>query len=361
MLGPCDLGPPDPTHLVVTTTDFSTGAISVVGLTAAEVTPDVALSTTDAVPLWRHDRLYVLHRFGHDFVEWLDPSTWTSTGQWGLAVDDVASVNPHGLALPGSADRGWVSLFGTTHMAQIELGRAGDPIAKTVDLSSARTAAGGSARPDLVVACGDMVLVSLQQLDDAFSRTGPDLLIGLDATDGARVRLGDDDAPLRLSGEWLRQLRVDPTDPSGTTLLGLTSGLERIDLASGTVQWVVPPEDLQAAGIDFYQLPQAFDVTSDGHTAIIAAYETGFGQVNLYRVGLDGADPPQPVVVAEGFDSVERTLEIANGRVWYGSTRSGESGMWAFALPDDPTAPLEVVAGPLSTGLPPYSVTGATP
>src|SRR5262249_4324170 len=56
---PCELDAAAPTRLLVTTTDFSTGAVSIVDLASATVTSDVASATTDSIPAW-HDGLGVL-------------------------------------------------------------------------------------------------------------------------------------------------------------------------------------------------------------------------------------------------------------------------------------------------------------
>ncbi len=106
-------------------------------------------------------------------------------------------------------------------------------------------------------------------------------------------------------------------------------------------------------GIDHRWLPQAFDVDANGTTAYLAAYDPDFNGVRLFRVGLDGRAPPELEQIAEGFDSSERTLEVVGDRLWYGSTRSGARGIWSFDLSAEPPV---AVAGPLSTGLPPYSI-----
>jgi len=47
---PCDVDIADPSRLLVTTTDFATGAVSVVDLASGVVDTDVAAATTDSVP-----------------------------------------------------------------------------------------------------------------------------------------------------------------------------------------------------------------------------------------------------------------------------------------------------------------------
>ena len=158
-------------------------------------------------------------------------------------------------------------------------------------------------------------------------------------------------ASLSIQGEFIKQLRRDPIDPDGVTVLALTTGIERIDLSTGDVAWAVPETTFAAAGIEHRWQPQAFDVDATGSLAHVAAYDGDFEQVRLYRVELDGDTPPQEV--ASGFDSVERTLEVVGDRLYYGSTRAGEPGLWIFEVTGAATTVLD---GPISTGLPPYSM-----
>ncbi|MCH9687179.1 MAG: hypothetical protein K0V04_37430, partial [Deltaproteobacteria bacterium] len=204
--------------------------------------------------------------------------------------------------------------------------------------------------------CGDTVVVGTQRLDPGFNPTGNDALVMVDPEE--RVALDLDPSTttmdgLPLLGSWVRQLRRDPTDPRGLTLLGLSTGIERIELATGRRSWAVDPSRFEDAGIGARLQPQAFDIDETASMAYLAAYDADFSQVQLYRVGLDGAEPAVPEPFAGGFDSVERTLELVGDRLWYGSTRVGAAGLWIF---DTTTTPPQVSAGPLPTGLAPYSM-----
>src|SRR5690606_547061 len=99
---------------------------------------------------------------------------------------------------------------------------------------------------------------------------------------------------LPLLGGWVRQLRRDPSDPHGRTLLGLSIGIERVELDTGRREWAVTPEVMAMAGIEGRLQPQAFDVDERGAVAYVAAYDADFSQVQLYRVGLDGGEPHRP-------------------------------------------------------------------
>jgi hypothetical protein len=152
----------------------------------------------------------------------------------------------------------------------------------------------------------------------------------------------------------VRQLRRDPSDPQGLTLLGLSTGIERIELVSGRRRWVVAPDTMEQAGIGGRLQPQAFDVDDAGELAYVAAYDSDFSQVRLWRVSLrEDGTPAMPEPFAEGFDSVERTLELVGTSLWYGSTRAGAPGLWRFDVSGE--LPRRE-AGPLATGLAPYSM-----
>lgn len=353
--GPCDLDPVAPTALAVTTTDFATGAVSIVRTAPFDVLPDVALGSTDAIPFAPPSlgpgRLFVLHRYMFDRLEILD------------ATDDYATIaeiplsnpaggpstNPHGLAA-GPGGRLFVTFFGIPAVGVVD--PAAPPAAaweETIDLA-ALADPDGNPEASFAVACGATLVVSLSRLDEdaGFAWRGEDRLVALDMR--TRTILP---GRIDLRGAFLKQLRRDPTDPAGTTLLALTTGIERIDLAAGTAAWVVDDDAFAAAGIDHRFLPQSFDVSEDGRTAYLAAYAPDFSSVGLYRVALDGSAPAVPERFAGGYDSVERTLEVVGDVLYYGSTRRTAAGIVRFDLTADPPA---LLGPPEPTGLPPYAL-----
>ncbi len=354
--GPCNLDLESPTRLLVTTTDFATGAISVVDVETMVVTKDVGLGSTDAIPTWHDGMGLLVHRFQIDTVQVLDPGR-----DWALAaeipIEAACSEAPNPQAVVFDADGlGYVTQLDVPELAIIDP-RSTGPQARvgTIDLRSIPDV-DGNADLGAAVACGSIVWVVAQRLDPSYSRRGPDELIAVDTTVGAPVDL-DPDIPgaqgLVSAGAWLRQLRRDPADVEAHTLLGLSTGIERFDLSVGTVTWAVTPERFAAAGIVAPLQSQAFAIDADGTVAYLAAYDEDFSQVQLYRVGLDDAEPQTPQSFAQGFDSVEHTLERIGTRLWYGSTRRMAPGLWVFDLDGASPQPL---AGPLSTGLPPYSM-----
>lgn len=367
--GPCDVDPPEPTRLVVTTTDFSTGAVSVVDLASRRVTRDVAAGSTDAIPTWGRGTVQIVHRFGRDNVELFDsseatdPSHWPSLGEYPVGTEPRS--NPQALVFDPSG-LAFVTLMGAPWVEVLDL--SAPPAHALVDRIDLSAFADPDGNPDagVAVACGDTMYVAIRRLDAAagFRRVDHDALVAVDMHD--RKPLDVDRGALRVRGQWIRQLRRDRLDPRGTTLLALTTGIERIDLTTQEVTWAVPAESFAAAGIDHAHLPQAFDVSEDGRIAYLAAYGPDtddvpcacsptrcFDRVALYRVGLDGHEPLIPEPFASDFDSVEQTLEVVGDTLWYGSRRHAAAGLWVFDVSADPPVAID---GPLSTGLPPYAV-----
>lgn len=368
---PCALDPA-PTGLLLTTTDFSTGALTHVDTTTRTVTPDVALGTPDAVPFWHAGRAYVVHRFQYDFVDVLrrDPS-WSSMGQHDLADADVRAPNPQSIAFDADG-LAYVPLFGPARIDVLDLTQPpGQSRVGAIDLSPIADA-DGSPEASLSVMCDQTLFVSAQRLDTegGFIPVDHDILAAIDPTSGAvydRDPDRDGTQGIELQGTWLKQLRRDPTDPEGLTLLGLTTGIERLDLRAGTSSWLVAPAAFETASIRHYQLPIAFDISSDGRVLVVAAYgpppgddvdctaDPGpcFDQARLFYAELD-APAPTLIPFADEFDAVERTLEIVGDEVWFGSRRSSAPGLFVFDLL---TLPPVLLDGPLSTGLPPYAMT----
>lgn len=354
--GPCGDDPNLATRLLVTTTDFATGALALVEGSSRTVTVDLAVGSTDAIPAWHDDLALMVHRYGIDEVQVLDPGRdWATAANIPINAGCAATPNPQNIVF-GDDDLAYVTTLAAPQLTVVDP-RAVPAMAVlgTIDL---RGIPDVDDNPDIgaAIACGSIVWVVAQRLDEAFGRIGPDELFAVDTGAGALVDLDPSDAAvdgLRSAGEWVRQLRRDPADPSGHSVLALSTGIERFSLAEGTVEWAADPARFDDAGIGEMLQPQSFALSKEGTVAYVAAYDDDFSQVQLYSVGLDGNAPTIPEPFADGFDSVERTLERLGDDLWYGSTRRSAPGLWVF---DTLATPPEVVAGPLSTGLPPFSM-----
>jgi len=351
--GPCGNDVDAPTRLLVTTTDFSTGAVSVVDVGTMTVAKDVALGTTDAIPTHTDGLAVLVHRYRFDRVELLDPANaWTKVADIPITASCTDAPNPQSIVFAPDG-RGYVTQLDVPEIAIVD--RASSSTVGAIDM---RGVPDDDGNPDLgtSIACGSIMWAVVQRLDPDYARIGPDELVAIDMIAAQPIDLDaskDGVQGLRSEGAWLRQLRRDPGDASGHTVLALSTGLERFDLAAGMVSWAVPPARFAAAGIADLPQPQAFAMNETGTLAYVAAYDADFGQVQLYEVGLDDAAPQVPRSFAQGHDSVERTLERIGEQLWYGSTRRTAPGLFVFDLRGDPPTQ---IAGPLSVGLPPFSL-----
>ena len=346
------------TTLVVTTTDLATGAVTVVDV-AGMLRADVAVGSSDAIPYPGPDGPVIVHRHQLDFVDVLDPRTWRSRGQFALSTDDAASPNPQAIAFDEDG-LGYVTLFASRLLLVLDpTAPPAEAVVETIDLSPFADA-DGVPEAGVAVRCGDTLWVGVQHIDvpAGYVSLGPDTLVAV----ALRTRLPwdfDPDAPegqgLPMRGTWLKQLHRDPADP--TALYGLTSGLERVDLARRETSWVVPPEAFAAVGAGSYLQPMAFELAPDGRWAWVAAYvsEDGddFHHGQLFEIDLTD-DSPTLVPFGEPFQALERPLARIGDTLWVGSRETEAPGLFSYDLT---THPPTRTAGPLATGLPPYSLT----
>ena len=343
--GPCTVSVQDPTRLVVTTTDFSTGAVSVVDLSTHTVTADVALASTDAIPFSHRGDVLIVNRYGYDYIDRLDAAHgFALMGEYPAMVDGFVSTNPQSVAFRQDGIA-MVPLFGEPYVFLYDFTLvAGDALVGSVDLSRF---ADDDGNPELALAfaCGSTVFVAAQRLDPWFLPADTEILVPIDGPSCAAH-----DEPIELLGHYARQVRADPSSPDGLTVLVLTTGVERVDLASRSVSWAVDEALLDAAGIGGEYQPLAFAIHRD-QTIYLAAFNAAFTSVDIWRVSLSGAQQLERVLT--GFMAAEKTLEVVGDDLWLGDTMGGAEGMRVFHLATEPPT---AVAGPLDVGLPPYSV-----
>lgn len=360
-VGACIGEPAAPTRLLVTTTDFATGGVTSVALADHTATRDIAVGSTDARPYFFDDTAYILHRYGIDALDVLDPDDgFRLLAQRAIVAADpgVVNANPHALVV-GPDRRGYITLFGAPEVQVWDLSDRAEPVLeRRFDLTPLADADGNPEASGALL-CGDVLFLVLDRVDQEASLvpTEPTARIAaLDVRSGAAHDL-DPDAPgtqpLALRGQWARQLRLDPGDPTGRTALVLTTGVERLDLSSGTSEWAVADTRLQAAGLGDHRLPQAFDLGPDGDDIYLAAYRADFSEVAIFRAALDSDQPL--VEIAAGLQSVEQSLEVLGDTLYFGDRAHGASGLRAWDLRTTPPAP--VPGSPLGLGLAPYSAT----
>ena len=342
----------EPARLAVITTDFVSGGVSVADLAARSVNLDVAAATSDTVATWHDGHLYLVHRFGHNRLEVLDGATWQSLASVDVTAPSTPEPNPQALAV-GDDGRGYLTLFGAPEVQIFDLNAATPQRIGAIDLSPMGDA-DGNPEAGVAIACGSYLIVGIQRLVD-YAPVDASSLIVLDRSGQSIVDL-DPITPgpqgIELAGAWPRQLRPDPADPSGHTLLVLTSGLERVHLPSASRTWAIPDTTLASVGITGFD-SLAFALDPGGRVAYLAAGDGDYPAVAIWRIGLDGAAPAVPEKIISGVAASEKLLERIGDQLWVGDTSAGRAGLrvWDLAGP----APVELTAAPLSTGLPPYT------
>lgn len=359
---PCE-GPPEaPRFLAVTTTDFTTGALSIVDVEAMASTPDVALASSDAKPFAHEGLLYVLHRYQLDALDVIDPAAeWALVDSQAIDHEGPGSANPHAIAF---ADDGlaYVSFFGAPAIAVYDLADPAHPRRSGTIALGAVADADGNPEASLAIACGDALFVTLERLDRdaAFApREDHDEVAVIDRASG-RLHDLDADAPgiqgIELRGLWARQWRRDPDDPRGTTLLVLTEGIERLDLAAGESTWLVAPALLEGLGIRSYLQPQAFALHPASGAIYLASYREDFSEVVVHRVDPAAEPEAAAVEVLSGLMTSEQTLEVIGDTLWIGDRTPGAAGIRAYAIDPSSGALSPRLDAPLATGLAPYAL-----
>jgi hypothetical protein len=359
---PCSAPVSEPTQLVVTSTDFNTGAVGLVDTQSRSVSPDLALASSDAVPFVVGGRVFVINRFGFDYIDELDPDDQLALiHEWSISSATPANqdvpANPHALALDPEG-HAWVPLHGAPELQRFEfptLHAAQVHAEFALDLSSFADADG---IPELsrTISCGEIMFVSAERIDRSqWIPAAQTLLIPLRTGPTPALFEFDAEQPgpdaIRLLGVGVGPWRLDPADPDDHTILLLNSGLERIDLAIGTSEWVVPQQLFEDHGYDRLQL-SGFDLDSSGRAWISAATED-FASFRLLRVELSGPTP-ELVIEFEGLQSVSGALEIVADKAWFADTTIGASGLRVFDLSQSPIT--ELSESPLPVGLPPMNL-----
>jgi hypothetical protein len=360
---PCRAPAIDPSHLVVTSTDFATGAVGLVELATRTVFADLALASSDAFPVVDGGRVFVINRHGFDYIDELDPHAQLAlVHEWPITATSLDTPsNPHDLVLDPDG-HAWVTLHGapelqrfafpTLHGAQVDAELALDLIGF----------ADADAIPELslALACGEMLFVSAERIDrSTWIPAEQTVLIPVQAS--AEPTLFEFDAEhvgadgINLLGVGVGPWRLDPEDPSGHTILLRSTGIERVDLATGTSEWVVSQQVFEDAGYDRLALG-GFDLDDSGRMWVAAA-SADFSEYSLLRVDLEGPEPSL-VIEVQGLQSVSGALEIVGHEAWFADTTMGASGLRIFDLSSSPV--VELPESPLPVGLSPMGLAGWT-
>lgn len=149
--------PGDATGIVMTTTDFSSGALAVLDLASGTVEGNIAPTSADPFVTVTGGHVVQINGFLNDTIRVYEPGNWTvPLGEYGVGQ----GANPHDAVMVDG--QLWVSLYGRDAL-EIRDPVSGD-VLNTVDLSAFADADGLPEASSLVVLDG-LVFVGLQRFD----------------------------------------------------------------------------------------------------------------------------------------------------------------------------------------------------
>jgi len=148
---------------VVSTTDFSVGALAALDVESGTLWDTRASTSGDPVVVVQEDWLFQINRFQSDTVRLYDPLSWSVPL---LEISTGAGSNPHDVLVVGETMV--VSLYGRSSLALFDL--QGEPLGQ-VDLSEFADQ-DGSPEPSSLLEVNGRLFVSLQQFENWRSQSG---------------------------------------------------------------------------------------------------------------------------------------------------------------------------------------------
>jgi len=332
---------------VVTTTDYSSGSLSSLDLQTHVATRDHLTIHSDAVVRVYRDEVYVLNRLGQDNVIVLNsgdlqtPLTQYSTGN---------GSNPHDLAFVSEA-KAYISRYGRTQLLVVNP-VTGDSLG-AVDLSGFADADGLPEMSQLAL-YGNRLFVACQRLDrdNGYVPTDVSIIAVIDVATDQVVDVDENAAgvqgiamagknpagAVQRGGKWLLS--------TVNTFADLTDGgIEVIDLANLRSEGIALGE--MALGGNLSSLTMVSDsegyvvVTDANFANAVKRFDLATQFVSPSLEGLSGGFVPGLGAFGNGLYVLDQ-----------GSFTDPESaGVKVFDVNTD-----QLVAGPISTGLPPSSI-----
>lgn len=344
----------EPTRLIVSATDDDTGAIGWVDIAHRTVHRDLALAQTDLGLAFDGRYVYGLNRFNFDYIDILDPeANLASVSQFSVATGEM-SANPHAVHVDRQGEA-YVTLFGSNVLRVFDVQNPALPVAvRDLDVSGFADA-DGTPEMSMIIACGDVAFISIERLDRnaSFAPVDGTFLVPINLIDDRAYDFAPDpqlDA-VPLLGLGAKQVRTDPRDPSGRTVLVLNSGLESVNLATGVSTWVIDAATFEAQGFGRFEV-RTFDLGADGALYFVIA-APDWSEHGLYRASLEGAGTDLELLVG-GLQTSTGDLEVVANEVWISDTTVGASGLRVFTLGAEGAT--EIEGSPFGTGLPPYGI-----
>ena len=338
-------GAPD---ALVISSDFATSYYSKMGLASPYPHVDnIAATCGDAVVRARDGRFYIMGRFGCNFVQVVDGTTYATLNQYSTG----AGTNPQDLVVC-SPTKAYVSLY-ETNFLKILNPQTGAALG-TIDLS-AFADADGLPEASGMARVGNRVFVALQRLDrpNGFIASNPSLMVVIDATTDQVVD-ADAVAPgvqaITLTG---RNPFTDVTfDPVRQKLvLGEVGNFGVLD---GGVEYV-NPATLQAEGF----LVTESTLGGDLNAVKLWTDCTGYAIVNdatfrtkLVRFDACNGQALGTCLQSSGFDLSDIEIDHAHGQLLVADRDFVHPGVRVLQA----GTCTQLTANPLNFGLPPYDL-----
>jgi hypothetical protein len=333
---------------LILNTDFATGYYSRLDLAPPFTsTPNIQSTCADAAARVRGDRLYILGRFGCDFVQVVDPTTLATLDQFstgnGTNPQDIIVVTP---------TKAYVSLYESDEL--LILNPQTGAHTGSIDLSAFSDADGLPEAAGLAQV-GDRVFVAVQRLDrpGGFVAANPSFLVVIDAGTDQVVDV-DTIAPgvqgIALTGRNpFTDLAVDPV--RGKLVVGEAGNFGALD---GGLEFV-DPVTLQAEG---YFVTEA-TLGGDLNAAKLWVDCTGYAIVNdatfrtkLVRFDRCTGQALDTCLQSSGFDLSDVEIDHARGLVLVSDRDFVTPGVRLFAA----GTCMQITTSPIAMGLPPAEI-----
>lgn len=342
-------------RVVLTSTDFSTGAVGWIDVKTRQVYPDLGLASTDTRLKHSDKYHFLINRFGFDSITIMakdDKLTWL--GEFSVKGTESTSSNPHDLVID---DKGHLhlSFLGRDHLEVYDIS---DPknakLLREIDIS-AFADADGLPESSFIIPCGDTYFVEIQRLDRKKGWTPVDhtYLVPIHAPtgtfydfDGSKDGAGDG---IRITGTGMSSWRGDPRFSDNTHILALNRGVQSIDLKTAAISQVIPEQVFIDLGMEIWDV-RNFEVSPDGRWIWILAID-GWPKHTIFRASFDQQGRDLTPVI-KGVESVDASMIRVGNSLWLADTTDGASGVRIFDFVGDSLQ--ESKDGPIRVGLPPY-------
>lgn len=334
------------TRAFVTTTDFATGALSAVNLDTRAVTQNVAGVHSDTRVRWNEGRVYVINRLGQDNIQVIDPAQGYATVQQfstgpGSNPADIAFISP---------TRAYVTRYELADLLIVNpqtgatLGSV--PLGAFAD-------ADGIPEMDQMIRVGPYVFVSVQRLDRAngFIPTDSSLVVVIDSRTDTVV----DTDPVAAGTQAILLAGQQPFTAWGfekSTSRLLIGCVGSFGAQDGGVEWIDP--------VNFASLGHAITEAALGGDIVDLVWN---GPAHSYAIVADASFNTLLVSWSAASGLVTGTVFAPPGFVLADAALNDRGELYVamndFLSPGlriFDAGPDTLLAGPISTGLPPFQI-----